>query len=203
MFLNSRYRINNWDSVRALSIQEILNRARSEKDLKKRSEILTHALREDPNQEGAEFILRELGEAHRQLGDVDAALFYLEQALDRDPGSWEILISLGAVYSAQKQFDQALSLYSQAYELEGKPHMLTLMSDALLGLGRTKEAEVYVQTALRLQEKNEAMYSYYVLGKVLCAMENYQEALDAFEAASETGSLKTIQKWITFAKSRL
>ncbi|MFX0116467.1 MAG: tetratricopeptide repeat protein [Candidatus Hodarchaeota archaeon] len=186
-----------------MSIQEILNKARSEPDLRIRSEILTYALRDDPNREGAELLLRDLGETHRQLGDLDAALFYLEQAWDKDPSSPDILISLGAVYSAQKEFDQALQLYSQAYEAEGRPHILVLMADTLQNLGRQKEAEVYVRTAIRLQDDKDAPYAQYVLGKVLCGLEKYEEALNAFENAAVAKNLKTVPQWIKFVKERL
>ncbi|MFQ5977972.1 MAG: tetratricopeptide repeat protein [Candidatus Heimdallarchaeota archaeon] len=186
-----------------MSLQETLNKARSESDLRIRSEILTYALRDDPNREGAELLLRDLGETHRQLGDLDAALFYLEQAWDKDPESPDILISLGAVYSAQKRFDQALQLYSRAYEVEGRAHILVLMADTLQSLERLKEAEVYVRTALRLQEDKDIPYAQYVLGKILCGLEKYQEALNAFENAAKAESLKTVPQWIAFARSKI
>ncbi|MHA2232380.1 MAG: tetratricopeptide repeat protein, partial [Candidatus Hodarchaeales archaeon] len=181
-----------------MSLQETLNKARNESDLRIRSEILTYALRDDPNREGAELLLRDLGETHRQLGDLDAALFYLEQAWDKDPESPDILISLGAVYSAQKRFDQALQLYSRAYEVEGRAHILVLMADTLQSLERLKEAEVYVRTALRLQEDKDRPYAQYVLGKILCGLEKYQEALNDFENAAKAESLKTVPQWIAF-----
>ena len=186
-----------------MSVHKIINASRLEKDLKRRSEILSSALRADPEQEESHILLRELGETQRQLGDIDAALFYLEQAWERKPDSWEILISLGAVYASKKQFSQALSLYSRAYEIEGKPHILALMADALRSLERYKEAEVYVRTALRLQTEEEGLFSSYILGKILCSLEEYSEAIKAFKMAEKAQNLTTVSQWIAFAEERL
>ena len=188
------------DRDQDVSAQEILDRVRLEKDLRKKSEILYVALSSDPEQEGVEMLLRDLGDIHRQLGEFDTALFYLEQAWAIQPNSWEIMVSLGAVYTEKGEHDQALQLYSKAYEIKGKPHVLALCADALHSLGRDKEAEVYARTSIRLQDN--AFYGNYVLGKVLCTLEQYDEALKAFKIANKTRSLKTVPQWITYARDR-
>jgi tetratricopeptide (TPR) repeat protein len=70
-------------------------------------------------------IFHQLASAQQELGEVEAATFYYQQALATCPVEDEqensaIIHNLATLYMAQGEIDQAIALFQQSIEIEGK-----------------------------------------------------------------------------------
>ena len=172
----------------------------NDSELHVRIRKLIKQYREDP---GSSLVLRELGQAYHEMQQLDTAIFYLEQALVVDPQDWEAHVILGRLYADKKAYEETLSHYSRAYELSRQLDLLPLVGEALYLLKRYPMAEVHLRSTIHLEGSHQRGLSHFLLGKVLCALERYDEAFEEFQAAERFKKTDETSKWLAFAKTRI
>ncbi|MHA2273937.1 MAG: tetratricopeptide repeat protein [Candidatus Hodarchaeales archaeon] len=169
-------------------------------DLTDHLQLLLQEYRENPT---SHVVLRELGKTYRDMAQFDTAMFYLEQALTVNPGDWEALVVLGSLYAEKEDHEAALSHYSRAYELSNETDLLGLVGEALYHLKRFKIAESHLRLTLRLEGSLQRGFSHFILGKVLCALDRFEEAFDEFRAAEKFKKSDETSRWLKFAKTKM
>ena len=147
--------------------------------------------------------LRELGRIYREIGHYETATFYLEQGLAIDPRDWEGLAILGSVYSESGDYQSALSNYSRAFELGGQLDLLALVGEALYLLGKYDEAEKHLRLTIKLEGSKQLGFSHLMLGKVLSALNRFDEAYFEFKAAEKFKKTNETAKWLKFARTKI
>ncbi len=152
---------------------------------------------------GSSSILRELGRAYREIGHQETATFYLEQALAIDPHDWETIALLGSVSSESGDYQSALSHYSRAFELGGQLDLLALVGEALYLIGRYEEAERHLKLTIKLEGSKQLGFSHLILGKVLSALDRYDEAYDEFKTAEKFKKSNETAKWLKFSRMKI
>ena len=62
----------------------------------------------------------QLGLDRKQVGDLNNAIAYYQQAIVLNPGNWELYYSLGTVLQEQEKFAEARAFYNQALKLNSE-----------------------------------------------------------------------------------
>ena len=169
-------------------------------DPHERIQQLIQEYREDP---GSSIILRELGRTYREISQLDTAQFYLEQALAVNRQDWEALAILGSIHADKEDYETALSYYSRAFELGEVLELLSLVGEALYLLGRYEEAESHLRVTIGLEGSHKLGFSHFLLGKVLCALNHFEEAFEEFKVAEQFKKTDEGAEWLKFAKMRM
>ncbi|MHA2230964.1 MAG: tetratricopeptide repeat protein [Candidatus Hodarchaeales archaeon] len=169
-------------------------------DLHEKIQLLIKQYQEDP---GSSVILRELGGAYWELGQFPTAMFYLEQALSVNPQEWEAHVLLGQIHGDMEEYDESLSHYSRAYELSGQLDLLSLVGEALFFLNQLDLAEKHLRSTIKLEGSHQRGFSHFILGKVLCSLERYDEAFEEFRAAEKYKKTDETSKWLSLAQTKM
>ncbi len=146
--------------------------------------------------------LRNIGRSHQKLSQNDLARSYFVQSLQlsqesSDPiGISNILdnlailaMSLGQGAEAKEHLQQSLQLKLGAGDTRGQSETLVLLGQLCLQEGELDEAKTHLQAALSITEqvgnKVEKYQAHQHLSNVYKAQENYQGALESFQAYSQ------------------
>jgi tetratricopeptide (TPR) repeat protein len=110
-------------------------------------------------------ILHNLARAQKNLGEVEAATFYYQQALETCPVEDEqanstIIHNLATLYMAQGEIDQAITLFQQSLEIkekigyvQGKAATLHCLAIIYADRGEIDQAIALFQQSLEITEK--------------------------------------------------
>jgi tetratricopeptide (TPR) repeat protein len=110
-------------------------------------------------------IFHQLAKAQHQLGEVEEATFYYQQALETCPAEDEqensaIIHNLATLYMAQGEIDQAIALYQQSLELkekigdvQGKAATLHCLAMIYANQGEIDQAITLYQQSIEIEEK--------------------------------------------------
>lgn len=146
-------------------------------------------------------ILRHMGASYQKLGQPDLALVHLQQSLQLSQTSNHFLdtsytldnlamlaLSVEKWHEAKNYLSHSLELKTEAGDQRGQSETLILLGQTSLQQGQLDTAKQYLETALTLTEqvgnKVERYRAYQHLSEVYKKQENYQEALEAFQAYS-------------------
>ena len=109
---------------------------------------LEHAIRLDPRE--ATYHCN-LGEARRQLNELDQAIACLRRAVELKPGYLTAVINLGSVHFAAEDYPAALEAFEAAQRLSPEDALVkAYRADALRELGRVRAAVDEYEAALQL-----------------------------------------------------
>ncbi|MFM7384519.1 MAG: tetratricopeptide repeat protein, partial [Microcystaceae cyanobacterium] len=110
-------------------------------------------------------IFHQLAKAQKELGEVETATFYYQQALATCPaedeqGNSTIIHNLATLYMAQGEIDQAIALYQQSLEIkekigdvQGKAATLHQLAGIYANQGDIDQAIALFQQSLEITEK--------------------------------------------------
>ena len=116
---------------------------------------------------------------------VDKALNEVEAA----PNPYEMYVSKGDGFFAQKDYEQALINYKRAIDLQtGTGSIYQKMGDCSAALGRYHEALVFAQRAVEVDPKNLKMHL--DLAMSYAAVKRFDEAKDELAKARKMAALK-------------
>ncbi|USN99730.1 MAG: tetratricopeptide repeat protein [Phycisphaeraceae bacterium] len=121
--------------------------------------------------------------AYMQVNEPRQARPYAERAVRLEPDSGPARVNLGAVYAALDMHDAAVIEYQQAAELmELGPELLLNLADSLGKIGRYAEMAATLDQLVKISPSAPA---YERLGSALFRQKNYDQALAAFQQATE------------------
>lgn len=131
--------------------------------------------------------LKDLGEIYTLRKDYDRANSYFKKALKIEPQSVPVLVSQGAMLSAQGKIDPAIEVLTNAMSVDREhpnPSVLVALGDAWSARGTTPQLAIkYYKDALKINSK--LAVAYYGLGKVYFKQKQYNESVNAFNTALE------------------
>lgn len=97
----------------------------------------------------------QIGSLHRQLGNLDEAIFNLRRSVKQEPDLVEANIELSVIYSDQKQFNKARDILRKALdEFPDSVDLLASLSIVYTKSGDPRSAQRYLQQAERLDTQN-------------------------------------------------
>ena len=141
--------------------------------------LFTHNLNVTHNNSLAHY---ELGNALKQKGKFEKAMFHYSKALKINPNYAEAHNNLGYILARQKHYNEAIDHYFEALRIKpGYTEAHNNLGTALLHQGNEKEAIVHYYEAL----KNNPNYAgaYYNLGKVFANHLNIEKAILLYRKA--------------------
>ena len=116
-----------------------------------------------------------LGNALRDMGQLEEAATNYRQATAINPGYWPAYNNLGVTRSLQKRYAEAIALYLQAIKIKGDDGLIRFnMGDALMKTGRIDEAAFQFRQAVRLRPEVAAFHN--SLGVALIRQGRHYEA---------------------------
>jgi tetratricopeptide (TPR) repeat protein len=147
-------------------------------------------------------VLVNLGQVHQNLGSIDSAIFYNEQAvsLSNIPGSEETysagLSNLGLIYRNIGNFDKALQYYLKAYEISQKMDNASWMATDLNNIanvysiwGKYNLAKAYLREAIDIRKKLNDMSGLEVnlnnLAYIYQETKSYDSALILYQQSAQ------------------
>lgn len=173
---------------------DLLNEGRFEDALKIELEALNLRLECGDSANLATYY-QHIGEVYKELGIRDKWKESLEVAkrLAENPKYTRFITKIsimndyGGIYEAEKQYDEAVKIYNEMYELSKKEEYSRGMATALSNLspvyrnlGQNSKALECVKEALQIHHDNENVYgqicTHNQLGRVLLAMEQIESA---------------------------
>jgi Flp pilus assembly protein TadD/SAM-dependent methyltransferase len=122
-----------------------------------------------------------IGEAFRQLRDLDRAAAHFTRAADLEPTFLEAQQNLGDVLQTQGKLDQAAAVYARI--LSAKPDLAAThgrLGQVLRRQGKLAEALTHFRRAATIAGSAEA---YHRLGLVLCEQGTLDDAIEEFRRA--------------------
>jgi len=122
-----------------------------------------------------------IGEAFRQLGDLDRAAGHFTRAAELEPAFLEAQQNLGDVLRTQGKLDEAAAIYGRI--LSAKPDLgaaHSRLGEVLRRQGKLDEAVIHFRRAATITGSAEA---YHRLGLALCAKSTLDEAIEQFRRA--------------------
>lgn len=122
----------------------------------------------------------ELALEEQRTGKLSAASERCKKILEQDPAHDEALHLLGVIAYQQQNYSEALVLFRQAIDIEGKAHYYNNMGNLYSDLGQFKLAQKMYQAALRLQPDFTAIRMN--LGKVFLQLNQAEDAIFQFQA---------------------
>jgi class 3 adenylate cyclase len=127
-----------------------------------------------------------LGEIYYKMGDDPTALIYLNESAKVFEGTEDMpyaLNNIGRVYTRQKQFDKAIRMHNQAYEISKKLDTRLDMTQSLIGLGQAYFAKG--DNAASIDAYNRSLNYAIPLNALAEKKEAYQGLTLAYERESD------------------
>ena len=157
---------------------------------------LKNALKEEPTNAEARYLL---GMAYLRSGDVPAAEKELSRARDLDWAREKVLIPLGRLLLAQRQFQRVLDEFDIADNDTDdlRSDIFSLRGSAEFGLGNSAPAQDYFQKALELAP--EQVESLLGMAQIELTKREYANAADYIGKAI-TANENRVESWLAKAK---
>lgn len=114
----------------------------------------------------------------RQAKPLEARIL-AEEVLTSDPGHPQALVVLGEVFLKEKNMDQALECFRQAFRKEPRPYVTLRIARTLRNMGRYAEALEELDSVLVSERGNRLFLKEKAL--TLNRMERWDEALEIYE----------------------
>jgi len=117
--------------------------------------------------------------------DMRQALFYADQAFALDAAVRQVPFARSTVFMRQGRLEEALVEINKAINLDPNyADAYARMGEALVFSGRADEGKHAIEKAMRLNPHHSFMYKWF-LGKALFTLEQYEEAAENLEYATE------------------
>lgn len=130
-------------------------------------------------------MVRLLGGAYQDLGQVNQSIRTLEGALARTPDDAQILFTLGAIYERNRQFDRAETVFRQLIEIDPE-HAPALNYLGYMLADRGQKLDEALELIERAIEVGGETPSYLdSLGWAYFRLRRFEEALPPLERAAE------------------
>ncbi|MHA1353960.1 MAG: tetratricopeptide repeat protein [Candidatus Heimdallarchaeota archaeon] len=132
-----------------------------------------------------------------EIGKVDEAIGYLDEAIKLDPKHHHAHGNLAICYAMQKKFEDAKKAYKTAIELDPTQiSYLTGLAAIYIDTKQYDEAEKHLELAKKIDPKNRAYLLNY--GLWLFVTNKYQETIDFHEDFLKSGVLSETKKrfWV-------
>jgi adenylate cyclase len=126
-----------------------------------------------------------LGEMYYKLGDDTKALFYLNESVKAYKGSEDLPYSLnyiGRVYTRQKEFDKAIKIHMEGYQIAKKLDTKLDQTQSLVGLGQAYAAK---------GDNTSAINAFKQALAIALPMNSVTEIKDIYQGLSTCYSLKS------------
>ncbi len=121
--------------------------------------------------------------AHFLRNEIEAALFYTLKIVEHKPDSFHNLMNMGNIYKGLKQFEKALNIFLQAYDLDNESaRVIAEIGVAHQNLGHAEIARDYLDRAIDIDPNLELAW----LGRgdlYLNNLDDYYKAAEAYEKA--------------------
>src|SRR5258708_1547424 len=123
-----------------------------------------------------------LGGLHREIGNLDEALAWMDKAIDAEPMAEDAWMGRAAVLAMRRDFSGASSMCQRALALAPlSVEAHSMLGDSLIGLGRLADAEPSCRRAIGREPGRESPWSN--LARALARQGRHAEALEAGAAA--------------------
>lgn len=131
----------------------------------------------------AALLLAQIGLAHQQLADYDAAITAFTSARELDPGNATYEVYVVQAHIAARRFEQAVALAGEALARHPDDDRLTrLRAEALVGAGRAAEGLKVLETAVADAPENRALVV--ALSALYADQKQFDQAVRVIESAS-------------------
>lgn len=124
-----------------------------------------------------------LVQTYLKLEETDKAIETYQKAIERNPSSEALRSSLGQLLYSEERYDEAAQQYRAAMEINPIAENRYSYGEALLKVDNFNEAEYQFNQVKRLEPESYA--GDYGLGKMYAQTEQYEKAVEHFEAALE------------------
>jgi tetratricopeptide (TPR) repeat protein len=119
------------------------------------NEAIQFLEKEVPRSQNPAGVRRLLALTERRRGRTDSAIRHYRQLATENPGSWDVLFSLGDLYLQKNDYEQALEFLEKAQALAPRdPRSPLWLGFTMERLGRMEEATKHYESALRLDPAN-------------------------------------------------
>jgi tetratricopeptide (TPR) repeat protein len=122
-----------------------------------------------------------LGLAYAKLGKSKRALDEYAEAIKFNPNHRYVYENRGDLYSDLGRYDDALIDYNRHLRIDYSAATLGNKAETLISLGRLKEAEIVIASAMRATDSSAA--TYVTLGKLKRFQGNFAEAEERYQFA--------------------
>ncbi len=167
--MNGKYRYEETMNSEILDLEEFQTAVNYYNTLNYKEAIRFYELALDRIEENIQpgtsmeyWIKGQLGECHLEIGELDTAFFYLQEAMEglekKDDSDMlgAIYQSIGEYYEISEQYDTALMYYDKALEYAGDDEIVSvyrLMADTYSDMDRKEKALEYYDLAIEMGEK--------------------------------------------------
>jgi tetratricopeptide (TPR) repeat protein len=95
------------------------------------------------------------GNLHLKLGNLDKAVSYMSEVIEKQPNDSQSFLSLASAYVRQRQYGAAIGVYERAIEQKPDDHQSYYQAGILLrDMKRYQEAESFLKKAVKLAPNN-------------------------------------------------
>lgn len=123
-----------------------------------------------------------LGEAQTFWGEIEGAQKALDKALNLNPALAEAWLAKAKLLEKQTAWEDALSCYQRVENLRvGNPTLYNNIAVVYLQLGKTADAEIYCDKALKLRPKDHIILAN--KGLILSKIGKFKEAAECYTQA--------------------
>ncbi len=124
-----------------------------------------------------------LAKAYIKKGETEQAEVIYQKLTDAEPNNWRVVSGFGIFYYQTGAFEKALEQFQKLSEMSPNNDIgVRNMAGIYYALGEVNNAIFYSKKAIELNPSDRA---YSNLGTMLFYVENYNEAVEAFEKAVE------------------
>lgn len=155
-------------------------------DYEKAAKAFSAAIAIAPDSEYNTDTTQYLAQTYLKLDDMDKAIETYENALQRDPSDETLHASLAQLYYSEERYDDAVAQYRAAMEINPSAENRYSYGEALLKVENYSAAEYQFNQVKQLSPDSYA--GDYGLGKMYAQTEEYEKAIEHFEAALEIDS---------------
>lgn len=157
---------------------------------------------------GAVLAYEGMGDAYRELDELDAAVVAFEDALRVAPGTLSVSRKLGDAYYLLDRLDDAVVLYQTVLDQDSaNSDVSNALARAYRAAGREDEAigeweRVLARDSLNVDARSSLSTLYQQQGRAHLSARRYGDALVLYERARELQPSATDYGWLTFLLSR-
>jgi tetratricopeptide (TPR) repeat protein len=142
-----------------------------------------------------------LSTVYRIVGRKDDSLQAAERAATLMPNSVQVLVNYGRSLEEVGQFENSLTMYTRALEMNPEKDLSYRVGRLLVRLGRGEEAEQHLLAANKDSPHDEALF---LLAKYYDEQGRFEEAMLGYEALLKIESAHTaeVRERLTLLKAR-